>query len=663
MTPDDEPASGRFDARLLADGPAVAAQILDAAPDAMIVCDASETILLVNAQTEAVFGYARTELVGSGLERLLPESVRAQHGRHVRSYFARPVPRTMGANLELSGLHKDGRVIPVEVSLSPVQTRTGLHVCAAIRDVTDRKRVEAAAKLNAERLASAIESIEDAFALYDADDRLVLCNSAYRALMGPQLSGPLVAERFEGVLDAWIPSLDLPGEAERRRFRDQQLTGRGASRPAIDVRTHDGHSLRVMNRRTAEGGFVQTIWDLTADVQREQELQQARAAAEAASAAKTEFLSSMSHELRTPLNAVLGFAQLLQRDKKVPLADRHRERVEHILKGGEHLLGLIDEVLDLARIETGRVPLSPEPVAVADVLAEVRTTLEAMADRAGIRVVIEPAAGLPEVIADRMRFRQILLNFGSNAVKYGRAGGGVVFRASPVARGVRVVVQDDGPGIPAEKQERLFQPFYRAGQETGAIEGSGIGLALSKRLAELMGGSVGFRSHVGVGSEFWVELSVRSPSDRAPAPERLQLEQAGPGLSGSGPRHLIVYIEDNPSNIAFMHDLLDDFERVELLTAPTAEIGIEIVRARAPAVVIMDINLPGMSGLEAVRRLQEWPETAGIPVIGLSAAATPRDLERARGMGFHTYLTKPVEVGKLAAALEVLLAGEHAVGG
>jgi PAS domain S-box-containing protein len=639
-------------------GPDLFRRLLEASPDAVLVVNEAGTILFANFQAESLFEYPPEALVGQSVDSLVPGRLRASHSNHRQRYAAAPRLRPMGSGLTLFAQKRGGSEFPVEISLSPITVGGQVLFSANIRDITERQRSEKEVRRLQGQLLSAVESIQGAFALFDNEDRLVLCNSSYREVIGRALPGELVGRKFQDLITASIASgafsLADRGAKDLVEAWTSQHTARAG---ALDVKSASGQNLRIVERRTADGGVVATIRDITDEVTHEEELRQARLTAEAASAAKTEFLASMSHELRTPLNAILGFAQLLQRDRKNPLAARQHERIEHVLRGGEHLLRLIDDVLDLARIEAGRVLISPEPVTIGEVIAEVKDTLGAMATHAGISLVIGPLDPLArELVADRTRFKQILMNYGSNAIKYGRQGGTARFCADVMGNQARISVIDDGIGIALTKRAAVFQPFQRAGQETGAIEGTGIGLAISKRLAELMQGSVGFESVEGSGSTFWVELPLHQVA--RPLVEKTATEVLGSNcaLAGSGgPRYVIVYVEDNPSNIAFMQDLLADFERVELITAPTAEIGIELVRARRPHVVIMDINLPGMSGFEATQKLAAWPETRGTPVIALSAAAMIRDAARVAGAGFYRYLTKPVKVDELTAVLEELL--------
>jgi PAS domain S-box-containing protein len=630
-------------------------QLFDTAPDAVIIVDGNGTIVLVNQQVERLFGYSREALTGQSIELLIPERVRAGHVRHRERFSGEPRLRPMGTGLELFGLRRDGSEFPVEISLSPLKVETGTLISASIRDVGERKRLEANARRLHQYLRSAIDSMDDSILIWDAYDRLVACNSLARTLLNSAVKGEVVGCSWPSLVPAFLRTRSRDGEGHSGEdlvaFVERQHRAREG---AFHVNSVEGLTWRFTLRPTPEGGIVMLIADVTEAAIHEEQLLRARSEAESASAAKSEFLSAMSHELRTPLNAVLGFAQLLQRDKKAPLAERHQERLTHVLRGGEHLLRLIDDVLDLSRIESRRLSISLEPVEVGPVLEEVRKTMAPVADAAAIAFNINALPEtLPLVTADRTRFRQIVLNFVSNAIKYGRPNGSVNLAATTRGKAVRVSVTDDGVGIAVDKQARIFEPFHRAGQEFGPIQGTGIGLAICKQLADLMHSKVGFESTEGVGSEFWVELPVRHVSARPDSVEDGTLRMQG-ATASNVPRQTVVYIEDNPSNVAFMEDLLSD-EPVELLVAPSAELGVEVVRTRLPRLVIMDINLPGMSGIEARQMLLQWPETAHIPVVALSAAAMPGEAKRITEAGFHRFLTKPVRVDELMTTLDEIL--------
>jgi PAS domain S-box-containing protein len=396
--------------------------------------------------------------------------------------------------------------------------------------------------------------------------------------------------------------------------------------------------------------FIGVLRDISERKRFIAELWQARAHAEHANKAKSAFLSSMSHELRTPLNAILGFAQVLTSDSMPVTADKRKHFTTHILKAGKHLLVLINEILDLAKVESGTLALSPEPVGVADVIGACQAMMEPMAAQRGIRLVFAVDSGW-HVRADRTRLKQVLLNLMSNAVKYNRPGGAVTVGCAAVsAERVRITVQDDGAGLDAAQLEQLFQPFNRLGQEAGGEEGTGIGLTVTKRLVELMGGSIGATSTVGVGSVFTIEMKSAAPAQH---PETTDFARAmAPARSGLAvPVRTLLYVEDNPANQALVQEILAFRSGLRLLTAADARLGLDMARAHLPDVILMDINLPGMSGDEAMAILRADPDTAHIPVIALSANAMPRDVARSMASGFFRYLTKPIDIDEFFAAL------------
>jgi CheY-like chemotaxis protein len=376
--------------------------------------------------------------------------------------------------------------------------------------------------------------------------------------------------------------------------------------------------------------------------------------AETASLAKSDFLSSMSHELRSPLNAILGFAQLMESEVPAP-TPAQAESIAQILQAGWHLLKLINEILDLAKVESGQVPLSEEPVSLAEVMLESQAMIEPQAQQRGITLTF-PRFDIPAFVhADRTRVKQVLINLLSNAVKYNHEHGTVDVRCASDAPGrIRISIKDSGAGLPPDQIAQLFQPFNRLGQEAGVVEGTGIGLVVAKRLVELMGGTIGVESTVGAGSVFWFELIA----DAAPH----HLEEAGeaaavhdsPMPRGAGP-YTLLYVEDNPANLKLMEQIVLRHPELRLLTAVNGNSGVAIARASQPDVILMDINLPGINGFEALTILRSDPATERIPVIAVSANAMPLDVEKGLKAGFVRYLTKPIRVEELMEALNVTL--------
>jgi signal transduction histidine kinase/CheY-like chemotaxis protein len=386
------------------------------------------------------------------------------------------------------------------------------------------------------------------------------------------------------------------------------------------------------------------------------ELGQAIEEARNANHAKSAFLSSMSHELRTPLNAILGFSQILTSETMPSTPEQKKEFASHILKSGRHLLTLINEVLDLAKIESGTVALSMEAVALDDILAECRVMIGPLAAARGVRALFPQAAGWL-LQADHTRLKQVLLNLLSNAVKYNREGGAVVVDCATTAAGrVRLSVQDTGLGLRPDQLDRLFQPFNRLGQENGVQEGTGIGLVVTRRLVELMGGEIGVSSSPGVGSLFWIELDAATlPALEAPEPMAPALALA-PGAAASAVPHLLLYVEDNPANLRLVQEIVRFRPDLRLLPASDGHVGLSLARAHLPDIILMDLNLPGLDGFELLRELRRDPRTAAIPAIALTANAMQSDIERGLAAGFVRYLTKPLDIARFSEAIDATLA-------
>jgi len=399
-------------------------------------------------------------------------------------------------------------------------------------------------------------------------------------------------------------------------------------------------------------GYLLIGTDNSVRKQVELELNNAMAVAEKANLAKSDFLSSMSHELRTPLSAILGFAQLMETGSPLPTPSQKRS-IDQILQAGWYLLELINEILDLAQIESGKLPVSLEPIALGEVLRECQAMIEPQAQKRSISVAF-PKFEIPYFVkADRTRVKQVLINLLSNAVKYNKQGGAVVVDCTArTAERIRVSVKDTGEGLTPDKLTQLFQPFNRLGKEAGIEEGTGIGLMVSKRLVELMKGEIGVESTVGVGSVFWIELNLTAEPQSAAA-ELTAVAQAQ--VHADVRLRTLLYVEDNPANLMLVEDLIARRSDIRLLSAADGDRGIEIARASRPDVILMDINLPGISGIQALKILRADPATAHIPVVAISANAIPHDIEKGLAAGFFRYLTKPIKVKEFMDTLDAAL--------
>lgn len=387
----------------------------------------------------------------------------------------------------------------------------------------------------------------------------------------------------------------------------------------------------------------------------ELELNRAMAEAQKANLAKSEFLSSMSHELRTPLSAILGFAQLIGTGSPMPTPSQKRS-IDQILQAGWYLLDLINEILDLALIESGKLSLSLEPVALDEIMRECRAMIEPQAQQRGIRLEF-PRMSIPYfVTADRTRVKQILINLLTNAIKYNRVDGSVMVECEQSSEHrIRIAVVDSGAGLSDEQIAQLFQPFNRLGQEASVEQGTGIGLVVCKRLIEWMGGRIGVTSEVGVGSTFWIEL--KRAAEQLLAVRDMASADAAPALmpAGKAQQRTLLYVEDNAANLLLVEGLIARRPDIRLLSARDGNRGVELARAELPDVILMDINLPGISGIKALSILSQDPTTAHIPVIALSANAMARDIEKGLQAGFFRYLTKPIKVEHFMETLDLAL--------
>jgi PAS domain S-box-containing protein len=675
----DNTARKRAEEALLKAG-ALQSAIFNSANFSSIATDAKGVIQIFNVGAERMLGYTAAEVMNKITPADIsdPEEVIAR-AKALSLELATPITPGFEALVfkasrgiediyELTYFRKDGSRFPAVVSVTALRDAQDAIIGYLLigTDNTARKQVEAEQKKLDQRLRdqqfytrSLIESNIDALMTTDASGIITDVNKQMEALTDCTRD-ELIGAPFKN----YFTDPERAEAAINLVLREKKVTNYELTALARDGKTtHVSYNATTFydRNRTLQGVFA-AARDVTDRKRFEQTLQEtngelegAKALAEKANLAKSDFLSSMSHELRSPLNAILGFAQLMQSDLPPPTTSQ-QENIGQILEAGRYLLKLITEILDLATIEAGKLMLDLEPVSLAEVMLECQTMIEPQAQKAGLRMDF-PHFDLPRFVnADRTRLKQVLINLLSNAIKYNRSDGRVEVTCVPCAAGhVRISVKDTGAGLPPEKVAQLFQSFNRLGQEGGAEEGTGIGLVVTKRLVEVMGGNIGVESTVGEGSTFWFDLIAEAAPGRLDAngAEPTAVEEAP--LPGAERVRTLLYVEDNPANLRLVVRIVARRPDLRLLSAINGTLGIELARSSRPDVILMDINLAGMSGIKAMQILRADTLTAHIPVVALSANAMPRDVERGLEAGFFRYLTKPLNVKEFLETVDTAL--------
>ncbi|HEX8359654.1 MAG TPA: PAS domain S-box protein [Longimicrobium sp.] len=624
--------------------------LIENASDYVMIVDRGGAIQYASPSIERILGYRPDEVLGDTPDQLVHPHDLARVREALRQVFARPgeVIRT-----EFRIRHRDGGWRVFENVGRTLRDDSGeAGAIANARDITDRRRAEDETARQKAYFEGILDSLDAGVVVYDPAGRFEYVSAA--AVPQPHIRRWAKGKTLEELGRA----TKLPAETvgARRECLDVAMKTRSPGHFEEDRARPDGTREQMLHRIVPivnEAGELVRLVEICVDISErkavEVALQEAKEEAERANQAKSEFLSRMSHELRTPMNAILGFAQLLERRELTP---HDAKLLAHILRGGRHLLRLINEVLDLARIEAGGMELSLEPVAVNGIVREAMELVRPLSGGTGVGLSFEEG---PEVFAsaDRQRLSQVLINLLSNAIKYNRAGGQVRIRADVSEQGVSIRVKDHGKGIPADRLGHLFTPFARLGAEQTETEGTGLGLALSQRLAEAMGGGLVLEETGPEGSTF--RLDLRPAADPLQGPHlAARRVQVGPD---SGAPAKILYIEDNLTNLSLVEAVLESRPSWNTLSALRAEAGIEMAREKQPDLILLDLHLPDLGGDEVLDRLRADPATASIPIVIISADATATSQARLRAAGANDYLTKPLDLDVFLSTVERYLPG------
>jgi PAS domain S-box-containing protein len=649
--------------------------ILNSANFSSIATDEKGVIQIFNVGAERLLGYTAADVVDkitpadiSDAQELIvrAKALSLELGTPITPGFEALVfkaSRGIEDIYELTYIRKDGSSLPAVVSVTALRDAQDKIIGYLLigTDNTARRQVEAERVRLDQRLRdqrfytrSLIESNIDALVTTDPAGIITDVNKQMEALTGCTRDELIGAPFKHHFTDPERAEEGIKLVLSNKQLTDYELTA--CARDGKETVVSCNATTFYDRDRLLQGVFA-AARDITERKRLDQvlqeknvELESAIAEAEQANRAKSDFLSNMSHELRSPLNAILGFAQLMETDA-IPPTSSQKASIDQILQAGWYLLELINEILDLAVIESGKVSLSLESISLADVMLECQAMIEPQAQSRGIHVTFPKFEHPCFIKADGTRMKQVLINLLSNAIKYNQEGGKVVIECSDstTPQRIRISVKDTGPGMTPEQLAQMFQPFNRLGQEAGAVQGTGIGLVVTRRLVELMGGTIGVTSSVGKGSVFFVELAVAV----APQLAVVNTDSAEPAqVQFKTEPCTVLYVEDNQANLQLVEKIIMRRPEIRLLSAKSGPLGIELARAEQPNVVLMDINLPGMNGIKAMQILHADAATAHIPVIAISANAIPRDVELGLEAGFFRYLTKPIRVNEFMDALD-----------
>ena len=654
---------------------ALQSAIFNSANFSSIATDAKSVIQIFNVDAERMLGYAAAVVMNkitpadiSDAQEVIEraKTLTAELGTPITPGFEALVfkaARGIEDIYELTYIRKDGSRFPAVVSVTALRDAKNIIIGYLLigTDNTARKQVEAEQKKLDQRLRdqqfytrSLIESNIDAIMTTDPSGIITDFNKQMEALTGCTRDELIGAPFKNYFTDPDQAEMSIKLVLSDKKVTDYELT----------ARARDGKETVVSFNATTfydRDGKLQGVFAAARDIterkrldqvllDKNAELESAMSVAEKANLAKSDFLSSMSHELRTPLNAILGFAQLLEAGSPPPTAAQGK-RLHQIIKAGWYLLALINEILDLAVIESGKLSVSREPVSLIDVMRECQAMIESEAQKHRIQINFLPFDNTWFANADRTRVKQVLINLLSNAIKYNREHGTVDVECSAnTPERLRISIKDSGAGLSPEKLAQLFQPFNRLGQENGTEEGTGIGLVVTRQLVDLMGGTIGVESTVGMGSEFWIEL-IRDVTPQLSAGNSMPVEFS-PQTQGNTALRTLLYVEDNPANLMLVEQIIEGHPHIRMLSARDGNHGIALARTHLPDVILMDINLPGINGIEALNILRKDPATMYIPVVALSANAMLRDIEKGLEAGFFRYLTKPIKVNEFMNALD-----------